>query len=178
MKPIEQSTSVLGQELIFNRVASSSLISLDPEKFRPNTPFLEYDLRQNLYLDQILREKEFREFLAKHDWSKYQGASVALHCSIDAIVPLWAYMLVAGCLESVAKQVIKGNLQDLECFLWDQEIQKIDLQNFVGKKVVVKGCGSKPIPDAVYISLTWKLKPIVKSLLFGEPCSTVPLFKN
>jgi len=164
--------------LIPNRVASSGLITLDPENFRPKELIGAYDLKQNLYMEQILREKDFRQFLASHDWTQYRGKHMAVFCSVDAIIPLWAYMLVAGHLQDFAKTVHRMSLEELETELWLKEIDKLDTDPFLDKRVVVKGCGDNPIPEAVYLALTLRLKPIVKSLMYGEPCSTVPLFKK
>jgi hypothetical protein len=166
------------ESLISNRVSSSGLITLDPERFRPQGEIQEYDLKQNLYLEQILREKEFRNFLSLHDWTQYKGKHVAVHSSVDAIIPLWAYMLLSGYLQPYAKTVSKGTVEEVQNKLWLEEIHSLDLELFRDKKVVVKGCGDAFIPESVYMALTLKLKPMVRSLMFGEPCSTVPLFKK
>jgi len=164
--------------IIKNRVAESGLITLDPEMFRPKDRQLEYDLRKNLFLDQILKEKDFRQALLETDWTLYKGAQVAIFCSVEAIIPLWAFMLLAGYLEPYAKGVFRGNLSEMESYLWHMEIQAFNFEEFRNKRVVVKGCGDLPIPESVYVELTLNLRPIVKNLMFGEPCSTVPLFKN
>ncbi len=162
---------------ILNKVSNSGLISLDLEKFRPDRPLF-YDLKQNLYLEQVLREKEFREFLKIHDWEQYCGRSVAIGCSVDAIIPLWAYMLLAGSLQPYASKIFKGTEQSLEILLWEEALLKIDKEIYRNQRVIVKGCGELPVPEMAYLTITLMLKPIVKSLMFGEACSTVPLFKN
>lgn len=160
-----------------NRVALSGLLTLDPESLRPKNKLKEYDLRQNLYLDQVIREKDFRLALLNFDWATYNGFSVALFCSVEAIIPLWAYMLVATYLQPYTVELVQGNLEDLEKALWHKAIENLDLTAYINKRVVIKGCGEHPIPISVYVELIGKLKPHVKSLLFGEPCSTVPLYK-
>lgn len=163
---------------IVNRVALSGLITLDPEILRPKEVLAAYDLKQNLFLEQILREKDFRDFLENHSWEQYSGKHIAVFCSVDAIIPLWAYMLVTGYLQPYVKTVKRGTLEELEEYLWLNSIDNMELKPFVEKRVVVKGCGDKPIPESIFMALTLKLKPVVKSLMFGEPCSTVPLFKK
>jgi hypothetical protein len=166
------------EDLILNKVAQSGLISLDLEDFYDSGERVIYDLKDNLFMGLILKEKDFREFLKSNDWSEYQGKNVALLCSEDAIVPTWAYMLLAIHLEPFANMIVFGSLTELENKLYEQTLSKIDFSQFQGARVVVKGCSKVQVPTYVYVEVTRRLKPIVKSLMFGEPCSTVPLFKS
>ena len=165
-------------EEILNRVATSGIVSLDLEEmYHPGERVL-YDIKDNLFQGMILKEKDFREFLKLNDWSIYQGKNVAIICSEDAIVPTWAYMLLAIQLEPYANKVVFGDLNMLEDKLFSDSIQQIDPEEFRGKRVVVKGCSKFPVPISAYVNITNLLKPVVQSLMFGEPCSTVPLYKK
>lgn len=163
---------------IINKVASSGLIQFDLEEIRPQGERIFFDLKPLLFQELVVKEKDFRAFLASHDWSQYQDKFVAVGCSNDAIIPTWAYMLVTIHLNPYAKLIIEGNLQDLEKQLFIQAIDALDGDAFKDGKIVVKGCSKESVPLAAYIHLTAKLQPIAKSLFFGEPCSTVPLFKK
>jgi hypothetical protein len=165
-------------EEIVNRVASSPLISLNLEDYYPQGERVLYDLKDNLFQGMILREKDFREFVKNHDWSQYEGKYVAITCTADAIVPTWAYMLLASKIEPIAKNVVFGDLKSLEEQLMKGAIEEINPEEFRGAKVVVKGCGDLPIGEFAYVELTKKLRPVVSSLMFGEPCSTVPIYKK
>lgn len=165
-------------ELIINKVASSGLISLDLEEYYHPGERLVYDIKDNLFQGLLLREKDFREFIKSHDWSQYQGKNIAIICSEDAIVPTWAYMLLATSLQPHANMFVFGNLESLEDKLFSEAISKLDPEEFRGKKIVVKGCSKFPVPIAAYVEITRLLKPVVQSLMFGEPCSTVPLYKR
>lgn len=165
-------------EEIVNRVAVSGIVSLDLEElYHPGERIL-YDIKDNLWQGMILKEKDFREFLKAHDWTQYQGKNVAIICSEDAIVPTWAYMLLAVQMEPYANAVIFGDLNALEDKLFADAIQKINLSEYEGKRVVVKGCSKVNVPISAYVEISRLLKPIVQSLMFGEPCSTVPLYKK
>ncbi|MFT4032338.1 MAG: DUF2480 family protein [Siphonobacter sp.] len=163
---------------IINRVATSGLVTLDLEEYYHPGERVVYDLKQNLFMEAILREKDFREFLKIHDWSQYQGKNVAIICSTDAIVPTWAYMLLAIHLEPYAHTLVFGDLQALEDKLFSNAIAKINPEDYQGSRVVVKGCSDRPVPIAAYVELTRVLRPVVQTLMFGEPCSTVPLYKK
>lgn len=165
-------------EEIVNRVANSPLVTIDLENFYPEGKRLLFDLKDFLYEELILREKEFREQLKSHDWKQYQDAYVALDCSTDAIIPAWAFLLVATYLQPYAKRIVKGNLEDLETSLYQEIISQMDVTPYENKKVIVKGCSKKPVPDAAYIQLIEKIQPHVQSLMYGEACSTVPLLKK
>ncbi|TAD97833.1 MAG: DUF2480 family protein [Bacteroidetes bacterium] len=163
---------------IINRVAQSALITLDLEDFYPKGNRVAYDLKQNLFQELILREKDFRQFVSEHSWKDYQDQFVAIYCSADAIVPVWAYMLVSIHLTPFAKKIVFGTLEELEKELFRESLQSIDIQAFKDKKVVIKGCGKIPIPTSAYTEISRLLSPVVASLMYGEPCSTVPLFKK
>jgi hypothetical protein len=165
-------------EEIINRVAHSSLITLDLEDYYPQGERVLYDLKDNLFQGLILKEKDFRAFLKENDWTVYQDKNIALTCSVDAIIPTWAYMLLAIHIEPYANHVAFGDLADLEKSLFQKIISAIHVEDFRDKRVVVKGCGKLPIPEFAYIEITRVLRPLVSSLMFGEPCSTVPLYKK
>lgn len=165
-------------EEIINRVASSGLVTFDPATLLEPAAIRSFDLKDNLFQELILREKDFREFLKAHDWEQYRDCLVAVFCSADAIIPTWAYMLAGSYLQPVARTIAYGTPQAALQMEYHNKLQTMDLEPFRGKKVVVKGCGSIPVPDAVYLEIAVLFKPVVKSLMFGEPCSTVPVFKN
>ncbi|MCP9770759.1 DUF2480 family protein [Lacihabitans sp. LS3-19] len=163
---------------IINKVANSGLISFDLEEYFHPGERVVYDIKDNLFMGLMLKEKEFRAFLKENDWSVYSGKNVAIICSEDAIVPTWAYMLLAIQLEPFANMLVFGGLEDLEKKLYEVALNQLDLEQFRDQRIVVKGCSNAKIPTSVYVDLTMRLKPIAKSLMFGEPCSTVPLFKS
>jgi hypothetical protein len=163
---------------IINRVASSGLISLDLEDYFHDGERVVYDIKDNLFMGLVLKEKDFREFIKGHDWRQYEGKNVAVTCSEDAIVPTWAYMLLAIQLEPHANMVVFGSIEDLNSKLYDDAIQRIDFEQFRGAKVVVKGCSKVEVPTSAYVEITRCLRPIAQSIMFGEPCSTVPLYKK
>jgi hypothetical protein len=165
-------------EEIINRIAQSALTQIDLEEFYPQGLRVVYDLKDNLFQGLLLREKDFREFLKNHDWSVYQGKNVAITCSADAIIPTWAYMLLAIHVEPFADYVIFGDLVALEQALFQEMLSKLDIERFRDKKVVIKGCSKIEIPTFAFVELTRRLRPLVSALMFGEPCSTVPLYKK
>jgi hypothetical protein len=163
---------------IVNKVASSGLVTLDLEDYYPREEIALFDLKPHLFMELILKEKEFRDALLKHDWSQYQNKVVSVTCTADAIIPMWAYMLVASYLQPVAKTVIFGNENTARQQLFLERINAISPEEFADKRVVVKGCGDLPIGEFAYMAITTRLRPVVKSLMYGEPCSTVPIFKK
>lgn len=163
---------------IVNKVLNSSLVTLDLEELYEKGERVVYDLKDNLYQGIILKEKEFREFLKQHDWASYEGQHIALICSEDAIVPTWAYMLLAIQLQPYAKSIVFGGLEALEQQLFQKGIQTLDLNTYRDAKVVIKGCSKVPVPTYAYVEITRLLTPVAQSLMFGEPCSTVPLMKR
>lgn len=166
------------QEQIINKVAKSGLISLDLEDFYHSGERVQYDLKDNLFMGLILKEKDFREFIKNHDWPQYTGKNIAITCTEDAVIPTWAYMLLAIQLEPYAHTIVFGNLQDLEQKLYDEALAKINFEEYAGAKVVVKGCSKVAVPTSAYIEVTRRLRPFAQSIMFGEPCSTVPLYKK
>jgi hypothetical protein len=137
-----------------------------------------YDIKENLFQGLMLREKDFREFIKTNDWSVYAGKNVAIICSADAIVPTWAYMLLAVKLTPIAHLMVFGDLAALEDALFRDALEKVDWTAFQEERVVVKGCGDLPVPVAAYVEITRRLQPIAKSIMYGEPCSTVPIYKK
>ncbi|RLD23025.1 MAG: hypothetical protein DRI54_07865 [Bacteroidetes bacterium] len=163
---------------IENKVDKSGIIQFNPEDLIPNGPRVGFDMKDHLYQGLVLREKEFREFIKNNDWNIYTDAFVYVHCTADAIVPTWAYMLVASELQGMAKDVVWGTKQDLEDELLIDAINNLPEEEFTDARVIVKGCSNNTIGDRVYMALTLKLKPLVKNLMFGEACSAVPVFKR
>jgi hypothetical protein len=163
---------------IINKVSQSGLITIDLEEFYPEGERVLFDIKDLLFQGLILREKDFREFIKNEDWNKYKDKYVALVCSADAIVPTWAYMLLATHLEPVAKKVVFGDLETLETILYNEILSKINVMNYADARVVIKGCGNLPVPKAAYVQITSLLRPVAKSIMYGEPCSTVPLYKK
>ena len=163
---------------IINRVANSALITIDLEDYYPKGARVCFDIKDWLYEGLVLREKEFRAFVNTHDWSVYTNQFVALHCTSDAIIPGWAYMLIRLQLSGVATQVVVGDLEVLETSLYQTIITNLDLDFCENKPVIIKGCSNKPVPQNAYLFLIDKLQPIAKSIMYGEACSSVPLFKK
>ena len=166
------------QETIVNKVAESGLITLDIEEYYPKEEIIVFDLKDHLFMGLILKEKDFRAALQNIDWSQYQSKNVALTCSADAIIPMWAYMLVASYLRPFANEIIFGNKETVISTLILKNLSKINGEEFTDKRIVVKGCGDVQIPESAYIEITNKLRPYAKSIMYGEPCSTVPIYKK
>jgi hypothetical protein len=163
---------------IVNKVSESGLVQLDLEElFVPGERIL-VDLKAWLFEEIILKEKDFREHLKNHDWSQYDNKFVAVTCTADAIVPTWAYMLVAASLEPFAKKIVFGDLKKLEEELFHEQVLKISAENFRDQRVVIKGCSNVEVPASAYVEITTLLRPVVKSIMYGEPCSTVPVYKK
>ena len=163
---------------IINRVDQSGLTEINLEDFYPKGERVLLDVKENLFQGLILREKDFREFVKNEDWNKYKDKFVAITCTADAIVPTWAYMLLSTALQPFVKNVVFGDLKTLETVLFTQALSKINPENFRDKKAVIKGCGNLPVPESAYVELTRILTPVAKSIMYGEPCSTVPLMKK
>lgn len=163
---------------IINRVANSKLVTIDLEDYFPSNPRSEIDIKDWLFEGLVLREKEFRAYVNDHNWEQYDTHFVAINCSSEAIVPLWAYMLIQLKLSGRAKQVIYGSMNELNSLMFYQIIENLDLNYCQDKPVIIKGCSNVPVPENAYLFLVNKLKTIAKSILFGEACSSVPLHKN
>jgi len=163
---------------IVNRVAQSKLITFDLEALYPEGERVLLDIKQWLFEELILKEKEFRAFLNEYVWEDHENAYVALHCSSDAIVPGWAYLLVASKLAPYAKKVVVGSLEDLETALYQPLIENLEVSKFKDKPVIIKGCSNKPVPQNAYILAMTKIQEVAKSVMYGEACSSVPLYKR
>jgi hypothetical protein len=163
---------------IVNRVASSSLLTIDLEEFYPQEEIVLFDLKPFLYMGLILKEKEFREALQQIEWTIYQNKIVAVTCTADAVIPVWAYMLVAAGLEPFAAEIVMGNEQQALRQVMLQRIHSMDTSQYSEQRVVVKGCGQKQIDESVFLEVTRILRPVAKSIMYGEACSTVPIFKK
>ena len=165
-------------DVIINKVANSGLVSLDLEKFLPEGEVVGFDLKDHLFMGLILKEKDFREALKNLDWTFYQEKNVSVFCSADAIIPVWAYMLIATYLEPVAKEIYVGSAEEMNKHLFLKNIASIDTNEFRDQRVVVKGCGDVEIGPFAYAEITKILKPVTKTIMYGEPCSTVPIYKK
>ena len=164
-------------ETIVNRVAESSLTTVDLETFYPSGELMVFDLKDYLFMGLILKEKDFREALKNLEWQTFAGKIVTVTCSADAVIPMWAYMLVASNLQVVASDVVFGTRQQAIEEVIIKNLRALDLQEFANQRVVVKGCGEKKIGERVYLEIAKLLRPVVKSIMYGEPCSTVPIYK-
>lgn len=165
-------------DIIVNKVTESSLITLNLEELLHPGERVIYDIKENLFMGLILKEKDFRAFIKENDWSVYTGKNVAIINSADAIVPTWAYMLLASKLEKFANRYIFGSLEALEQALFHDAISKINPDEYKDAKMVIKGCGNIPVPAYAYVEIMHKLLPVASSIMYGEPCSTVPLYKK
>jgi len=166
-------------ETIVNKVAESGIVTLDLADYIPKDEALvTFDLKPFLFREMILREKDYRAELQTHDWAQYAGKNVAILCSVEAIIPMWAYMLAANYLQPVSEYVYFGSIEELKRERTLHNIATIDAKEYTDKRVVVKGCGETPIPESAYVAITNKLRPVAKSIMYGEPCSTVPIYKK
>ena len=165
-------------EPIINKVAESGLVTIDLENYYPREETAVFDLKDHLFMVLILKEKDFREALKKLDWDPFKGKHVAVTCSVDAVIPVWAYMLVASYLQPLAKEIIMGDEKELHKALFLKNLSTISIGEFTDKRIVIKGCGETPIGDFAYMEITKLLRPVAKSIMYGEPCSTVPVYKQ
>lgn len=166
------------QENIVNKVASSGLVTLNLENYYHQGERVLYDIKDNLFHGLILKEQDFRAFIKEHDWTQYSGKNVAIICSADAIVPTWAYMLLANKMQPYANEVVFGTPETLETVLFTKALAKININDFADQRIVVKGCADIEVPVSAYVVITALLSPVAKSIMYGEPCSTVPIFKR
>jgi hypothetical protein len=164
--------------LIVNRVDASGLITIDLESFYPKEPVKIFDLKDYLFRGLIIREKDFREALKNTNWNEYSNANVAVECTADAIIPVWAYMLVATYLQPQAAKIVLGNKEKLIETILLNNINTINPEEYSDKRIVIKGCGDIAIPESAYLMVTSLLVPYAKSIMYGEPCSTVPIYKR
>jgi len=165
-------------EPIINKVAESGLITLNLEEYYPREEILLFDLKPFLFMEMILKEKDFRQALQELEWSPYSDKIVAVTCTADAVIPVCAYMLVASYLQPIAKEVIMGDEETARKQIFLKNIDAINGSDFTDQRVVVKGCGDLPIGEYAYMEITKKLRPVAKSIMYGEPCSTVPVYKK
>lgn len=165
-------------EEIVNKVANSVLEVFDLEDYYPEGTRTQVDISKWLYEGFLLKEKDFREVLKNEDWSKYQNQFVAIHCATDAIIPAWATILVTIYVAPFAKKVVSGTIKDLETALYQEILSTVDYSKYQDKPVIIKGCSRKPVPESAYIIAAQKLQPFAKSIMYGEACSAVPLYKS
>ncbi len=168
--------NIMSEEII-NKVSQSALMTLDPEQFFPKEKISIFDLKPFLFMDLILKEKDFRAALTSTDWTIYKDEIVGVYCSADAVIPVWAYMLVTSYLQPYAKEVIMGDETAVLRQIITSRIHTINPEDYRDKRVVVKGCGDIPMGEFAYLEITKMLRPLAKSIMYGEPCSTVPVFK-
>lgn len=166
------------ENVFVNKVAESGLLTIDLEELGGKNRWVGFDLKPFLFMELILKEKDFRESLKKLDWTSFQDSYVAVYCSADAIIPMWAYMLVGSYLAPVAKAVVFGTPESAKEKWLLQQINALDVSDYQGKRLVIKGCGEEPVGEAAYLAITVKLQPVAKSIMYGEPCSTVPIYKQ
>lgn len=163
---------------LVNRVATSGLITINLEEFFPKAEVAHFDLKDYLFMELILKEKDFREALAEHDWVQYQGKILLVYCTADAIIPMWSYMLVAAYAAPYAIDIFQGNADAYYQSAFQQAIARINPEHYAQQRIVIKGCSDKPVPASAYLDITRRLQPFVKSIMYGEPCSTVPIYKQ
>ncbi|MCH2043576.1 MAG: DUF2480 family protein [Saprospiraceae bacterium] len=163
---------------LVNRVANSALITLNLENYYPEEAILEFDLKDYLFRGLILREKDFRAALKEHDWTQYQDKNLCIFCSTDAIIPTWAFQLVAIYATPFAKQIVQGDKNTFLTVHYHLALSGLDMTQYADKRIVIKGCSNHPVPASAYTELAKLLQPLAKSIMYGEPCSTVPLYKK
>jgi hypothetical protein len=163
---------------IINRVANSPLVTLDLEEYYQPGERVVVDIKDQLFQEMILKEKDFRNFIRTQDWSQYKNKFVAITCSADAIIPTWAYMLLTSALQPFTRTIVFGTIEDLETKIFSDQLQQLEWNKFKDAKVVIKGCSKVNVPAAVYVEATRLLMPWASSIMFGEPCSTVPVYKK
>lgn len=166
------------EDVIVNRVAESGLITIDLEEYFPKGETAVFDLKDHLFMGLILKEKDYREALKNLDWETYKNKNVCITCTADAVIPMWANMLAAVYLQPVAKEVIFGDEDFLHRALFLKNLSAINPETYADKRVVIKGCGDKNISETAYVEITRLLRPVAKSIMYGEPCSTVPIYKK
>jgi len=169
---------MIPEKPLVNRVANSGLVTINLEDFFPKGEIATFDLKDYLFMELILKEKDFRESLKSHDWTQYEGKHLLLFCSTDAIIPMWAYMLVVSYANKIATSVTQGNQKEFIKLAYQNALSQIDFSQYEDKRIVIKGCSDHPVPAFAYAQLTDKLMPFAKSIMFGEPCSTVPVYKK
>lgn len=162
---------------IINRIKTSKLVNIDLEDFYPIGDRVSFDIKDWLFESQILREKEFRVHVNNHDWEQYKDAFIALHCSVDAIIPSWAFLLITTKLSLYTDRIVVGDFKTIETVLFNEIINNLDIEQFRNKHILIKGCADKPIPETAYVQLAQRLVNVATSIMYGEACSNVPLYK-
>jgi hypothetical protein len=165
-------------ELIENKVASSGLITLNLEDYYHSGERIHFDIKNFLFREMVLKEKDFREMVKSFDWEQFKGKNIAFYCSTDAIIPTWAYMVLAIAVEPFVNRYVFGNLENLDAILFHDALNQIKPEDYTDQRVIIKGCSHVPVPIHAYVEITHKLLPFVKSLMYGEACSNVPLYKK
>lgn len=163
---------------LINRVAQSGIITINLESYFPKQRMVSFDLKDYLFMEMILKEKDFREILKNKDWSEYKDTILLIHCSVNAIIPVWAYMLISSYAEAYATEIYVGDSEAYLTHHYQNVIDSLDIDSYKDKRIVIKGCSDKPVPAGAYQALTKRLKPEVLSIMYGEPCSTVPIYKR
>lgn len=164
---------------LVNKIAASGLITLKLEEFWPDVELAELDIKDYLFKELLLKEKDFREAMKTHDWRQYKGKVLLVYCSTDAIIPMWAYMLIASYAAPYVQNLFQGQPEDYYRTHFTQRLNAVDVEQYRDQRVILKGCtDGKAIPPQAYLELTKRLRPVAKSIMFGEPCSTVPIFKR
>ncbi len=163
---------------IINKVSESGLITLDLSIFLLKENIVVFDMKDYLFMELILKEKYFRSALLEKDWSEYEKKIVCIYCSSDAIIPVWAYMLASTCIQPISKEVYFGNPNQIKETILLNNINSVLVDDYIDKRIVIKGCGDEAIPESAYVAITNKLLPVAKSIMYGEPCSTVPVYKK
>ena len=163
---------------LINKVARSGLKTINLEKFFPNVQLASFDLKDYLFMELILKEKDFRTALKEHDWTQYEGKVLCVFCSTDAIIPTWAYMLVTSYATPYADKVVQCDKETFIKLAYQEILGNLDVSQYTDQRIVIKGCSNKPVPVSAYVELTRLLRPIAKSIMYGEPCSTVPIYKK
>lgn len=166
------------KDTLINRVANSGIITLNLEEYYPTAPMAIFDLKDYLFKELILKEKDFRQALKEVEWAQYQDQIVLITCSADAIIPVWAYMLVTSYCTPYAKDVTQTSQIEYLTHHYEAVLDKLDYKEYEGKRIVIKGCSNRPVPPSAYVILTRHLQPFAQSIMYGEPCSTVPIFKR
>jgi hypothetical protein len=166
------------EKSLVNRVATSGLQTIDLEKYFPEGDIVAFDLKSYLFMELMLKEKDFREAMKNHDWTQYAQKNVVVFCSTDAIIPVWAWMLVTVNAAPHARTVFQGTTDEFLKSHYENVITQLDLDAFTAQRIVIKGCSNKPVPPAAYVALTKRLQPLATSIMYGEPCSTVPIYKK
>lgn len=170
--------SAIEEKPLINRVAQSGIITINLENFFPREELIAFDLKPYLFMELILKEKDFREAMKAHDWTQYAGKNLTIFCSTDAIIPLWAYMLVTQYAAPFAVRITHGNPDDFYRTVFALALDRLDIAEYAGQRVVIKGCSDQPVPANAYVDITRRLQPVAQSIMYGEPCSTVPIYKR